>query len=118
MTHIHLSPEHPRASVGELNSPVRFPIAPRLDGEWLRTPTNPVLSLLRELSAVGIVAKIQSKPFSHPIERASINTENLCRFHFIPLGFLQHPDEMTLLDFLKRQTPLIAVADRPGLLQR
>src|ERR1044071_5262012 len=74
---------------------------------------------LCELSAVSIVAKIQSKPFSHPIECAPVNTENLCRFNFISLGFLQHPDEMTLLDFLKRQTPLITVTDRPRrLLQR
>jgi len=79
-------------------------------------PTNPVYSLLRELSAVGIVTKIQSKPFSHPIERAPVNPENLRRFDLIPLGFFQHPDEVTLLDFLKRQTPLITVADRPGRL--
>src|ERR1043166_2700769 len=64
---------------------------------------------LCELSAVSIVAKIQSKPFSHPIECAPVNTENLCRFNFISFGFFQHPDEMTLLDFLKRQTPLITV---------
>jgi len=73
-------------------------------------------SLLRELSAVGIVTKIQSKPFSHPIERAPINPENLRRFDLIPLGFLQHPGEVTLLDFLKLQTPFIHVADHSGRL--
>ena len=70
--------------------------------------------LLLYLSTVGIITKIQSKSFSHPVERAPVNAENLCGFDFIPLGFPQHADEMTLLDLLKRQTPLIALADHPG----
>jgi hypothetical protein len=67
-----------------------------------------VHKLLLYLSTVGIIPKIQSKPLSHPIECAPVNTENLRGSDFVSLGFLQNADEVTFLNLLKRQTSLVA----------
>src|SRR6185295_10991571 len=72
---------------------------------------SPVGRLLY-LSTVGIIPEIQSKPLSHPIERAPVNAENLRGSDFVSLGFLQNADEVTFLNLLKRQTSFVARANR------